>query len=115
MNIEIVRNNITKQELADRAKEQFGDWIKAVVDIEKNIMAVGGDLHADEEAVLIDDGSDQKNCWGINIWFEKSRDEWIQFDSMINVRPSVGNRSRTIENEEVKEKIRKIIDRLIGV
>lgn len=113
MNIKIIRNTITKKELVEMAKDQFGDWIKAVVDIEKGIMAVGGDLHADEEAVLLEDGCNQKNLWGINIWPEKSADEWIAFDSMINIRPSVGNRSRNIESAEIREKIIKIINRII--
>lgn len=115
MNIIIVRNTIAKKELAEMAKDQFGDWIKAVVDIEKEIMAVGGDLHADEEAVLLDDSSEQKNLWGINLWLEKSADEWIEFDSMINIRSSVGNRSRNIESQEIQEKIRKIIDGLVNI
>lgn len=113
MNITIIRDTITKKELALMAQDHFGDWVKAVVDIEKGIMAVGGDLHADCEAALIDDGSEQKNCWGINIWFEKESNEWIQFDSMINIRPSVGNRSRNVESEEIREKIKIIINKLV--
>jgi hypothetical protein len=115
MNIKIVTRTITKKELAEMASNQFGDWIKGVVDIEKAVMAVGGDLHADEEAVLIDDGSEQKNLWGVNLWFEKEGDEWIEFNSMINIRPSVGNRSRGVENQEIREKIRKIIGELVRV
>ena len=115
MNIKIVTRTIIKKELAEMATNQFGDWIKAVVDIEKGIMAVGGDLHADEEAVLIDNNSEQKNLWGINLWFEKQGDEWIEFNSMINIRPSVGNRSRGVENQEIREKIKKIINKLVNV
>lgn len=113
MNIKIIRDIITKKELVEMAKDQFGDWIKAVVDIEKGIMAVGGDLHADEEAVLLEDGCNQKNLWGINIWPEKFADEWIAFDSMINIRPSVGNRSRNIESAEIREKIMNVIGKII--
>lgn len=114
MNIKIVTRIITKKELAEMASNQFGDWIKAVVDIEKGIMAVGGDLHADEEAVLLDDGSEQKNLWGANILLEKEGDEQIVFDSMINIRPAQGNRGRTIESQDIREKVGKIINKLVS-
>ncbi len=80
-------------DLAKMATSQFLDLIKAVVDIEKRSMAVGGELHADEEAVLLDGGSAQKDLWGINLYPGKTGDEFIEFDSMINLRPSCGNRS----------------------
>lgn len=115
MSIIIVREGITKKELADMAKDQFGDWVKAVVDIEKAIMAVGGDLHADEEAALIDDGSTQQNCWGVNLWFEKEGDELVEFNSMINIRPSAGNRTRDVENQEIRKKIKKVVSQLVNV
>lgn len=113
MNIKIVRDTITKKELAEMAKDQFGDWIKTVVDIEKGIMAIGGDLHADEEAVLLEHGCSQKNLWGANIWFEKDGDERLQFDSMINIRPTQGNRSRIIESQDIREKVKNIINSLV--
>lgn len=113
MNIKIVTHTITKKELAEIAKGQFGDWIKVVVDIEKGIMAIGGDLHADEEAVLLDDGSEQKNLWGANIWFEKEGDERFQFDSMINIRPAQGNRGRIIEDKNIREQVEAIINKCV--
>ncbi len=66
----------------------FGDLVKAVVDVERNIMALGGELHADEEALLLDDGSLQPHLWGINLYPSEYGDAgWLEFDSMINVRP----------------------------
>ena len=114
MNIIIIKIPIAVQELAEMAKDQFGDWIKVVVDVEKGIMALGGDLHADEEAVLLENGCNQKNLWGSNIWFEKNGDERLQFDSMINIRPAQGNRGRTIESQDIREKVEKIINSLIA-
>ena len=99
--------------LRDMAGVQFGDMVKAVVDIEAGIMAIGGELHSDEEAVLLDNGSHQSNLWGINLYPEKSSEEWIEFDSMINVRPSGGNRSRFVESEEIREAIIQIVQRLV--
>jgi hypothetical protein len=87
--------------------------VKAVVDVEREIMALGGDLHSDEEAFLLENGSLQENLWGINLWVEKPFEEMIEFDSIINIRPKQGNRSRFIEDENVRNKIKKIIKKLI--
>ncbi len=113
MTIEIIDHPITKAALTERAKKQFGDFIKAVVDIKREIMAIGGDLHADEETVLLDDGSVQENLWGINIFPERT-DSWIEFDSMINVRPIQGNRTRSVENPETQKRIIAIVQKLIS-
>jgi len=113
MEIRVVRDAISRGELAEMAKRQFGDLVKAVVDVERGIMAIGGELHADEEAVLLDQGSEQRHLWGINLYPGKPIAEWIEFDSMINVRPSQGNRSRDVENPEIREAITRIVDRLV--
>ena len=88
MRISIIQKPIEISELAKLAKERFGDMVKAVVDVEREIMIVGGELHADEEAVLLEEGSKQSNLWGINLYPDKKGDELIEFDSMINLRPS---------------------------
>lgn len=113
MDIKIIRQPITKKELEEIANNQFGDFVKAAVDIERKIMAIGGELHADEEAVLLADGSVQKNVWGINLYPDTSLHEFIEFNSMINIRPSLGNRSRGVENPELQEKIREIVGTLV--
>ncbi len=113
MKIKIVRDAITKAELHEMAKQQFGDMVKAVVDVEQRIMAIGGELHSDEEAILLDQGSAQKNLWGINLYPEQPIADWIEFDSMINVRPSGGNRSRNVEQAEIRETITVIVNRLV--
>ena len=76
-------------------------------------MAIGGDLHADEEAALLDVGSVQRNLWGINLYADLPTDQWVEFDSMINVRPAEGNRSRDVENPSIREKILAIAARLV--
>lgn len=114
MEILILRDAVTRHELNEMAKQQFGDMVKAVVDVEQGIMAIGGELHSDEEAMLLDQGSVQKNLWGINLYPERPASEWIEFDSMINVRPSGGNRSRYVENTEVRNTITIIVNRLVG-
>ena len=113
LEIIIVRDTIDMATLRDMAGLQFGDMVKAVVDVEAGIMAIGGELHSDEEAVLLDQGSRQSNLWGINLYPEKPSGEWIEFDSMINVRPSAGNRSRSVESEEIREALTRIVQRLV--
>lgn len=113
MDIRIVRRPMMKRELNEMAKQQFGDMVKSVVDVGQGIMAIGGELHSDEEAVLLDQGSSQKDLWGINLYPEQSQSEWIEFDSMINVRPSEGNRSRSVERADIREAIITIVNRLV--
>jgi hypothetical protein len=112
MVIRVIRDTILRDELTEIAKQQFGDMVKAVVDVEQGIMAIGGELHSDEEAILLDQGSAQRHLWGINLYPDKPLNEWIEFDSMINVRPSGGNRSRYVESQEAREVITRIVNRL---
>ena len=114
MEIRVVRDSISRHELSEMAKQQFGDMVKAVVDVEQGIMAIGGELHSDEEAMLLDQGSAQRHLWGINLYPDKPLDEWILFDSMINVRPSGGNRSRYVESSEIRAAVTRIVNRLAG-
>ena len=111
--IYVVQEKILQQELHKIAEERFGDLVKAVVDIKREIMAIGGDLHADEEAILIEQGSSQEDLWGINLYPEMPREKWIEFDSVINIRPSLDNRSRGIDNSEIRNKIIQIVNSLV--
>ena len=91
----------------------FGNMVKAVVDVDREFIAVDAELHSDLEALLLADGSKQKSLWGINLYPDMGQDEFIEFDSMINMRPSQGNRSRGVENEEISKKIIEIVTRRI--
>lgn len=113
MDIKIIKEKIELDEVKRMAEEGFGDMVKAVVDLEKKVIALGGELHADANGVLLKEGSEQKDVWGINIYPGKPREEWIEFNSLINIRPAVGNRSRGIENEEIRAKIIEIVDKLV--
>lgn len=111
----IIRDGIDLSDLVALAEGRFGDLVKAVVDVERGLMAVGGELHADDEAALLDDGSRQSDLWGINLYpADHGQPGWLEFDSMINVRPSVGNRSRSVEDASVQRRIRTIVERLVG-
>jgi len=109
----IIRTALTRADLKILAEARFGDMVKAVVDLDRGIMAVGGELHADEEALLLEDGSKQGSLWGINFYPEETGEDWVEFDSMINVRPSQGNRSRTVEDANVRAAIRRVVAQLV--
>ena len=106
----VVNENISIDELKEMSSKMFGNLVKAVVDVEKNILVVDAELHSDQEAFLIESGSNQKNLWGINIYPDLSNEERIEFDSMINLRPSQGNSSRGVEDEEIQKKILDIVN-----
>ncbi len=111
--MEPVKDTITRARLAELAASGFGDLIKAVVDIERRVMVVGGELHSDEEQWLLDDGSRQSGLWGINLYPAESSPDWIEFDSMINVRPAQGNPSRSVEDPQTQALIRAIVAELV--
>lgn len=111
--IVIISTPISTQRLAEMADASFGDMVKGVVDISRKLLALGGGLHSDEEAALIEQGSTQPDLWGINIYPEKPRSEWIEFTSMINIRPRTGNRSRGVEDAGARQLIIEIVDSLI--
>ncbi len=113
MTIEIIRRPISRARLSSLAEAQFGDMVKAVVDVERGVMAIGGELQSDEEAALIEDGSAQEHLWGINLYPAEQGDAWLEFDSMINVRPSQRNRSRNVEDSALRDRIRRIVTGLV--
>ena len=113
--IEIIREPVSRERLRAMAETGFGDLVKAVVDVAAGVMAIGGGLHADEEAALLDLGSVQADLWGINLYpADHGSDRWIEFDSMINVRPKQGNRTGTVEEEYVRRRIVEIVERLVA-
>jgi hypothetical protein len=107
------KNKVTLNELKKMAADRFGDLIKAVVDVKLAIMVIDKELYADEEALLIEKGSTQGDLWGINLHPEIEGDDFIAFGSMINLRPSQGNRSRGVADPEVRNHIQKIVADLV--
>ena len=112
--LQIVQQPVTRSTLAVEAASGFGEMIKAVVDIERRVMAIGAELHADEEAALLDDGSMQADLWGINLYPGESGESWLEFDSMINVRPAQGNRTRGVDDDETRRAVRRVVDALVS-
>lgn len=109
----IVTQQITLHELERMAADMFGTMVKAVVDVDRELIAVDGELHSDLEALLIEDGSKQKNLWGINLYPKVKGADFVEFDSLINVRPSQGNGTRGVESAQTREKIVRVIAKRI--
>lgn len=116
-NIRLVttEKKISKSELQQMAKDGFGDMVKAVVDTKLKVMVVGGELHSDEEEWLLEwnPSSQQQNLWGINLYPVAEEKNFIEFDSLINIRPLSGNRSRDVEDEKIREQIIEVVNLLI--
>jgi hypothetical protein len=104
---------VTLDELRHLAAERFGDMVKAVVDLRRANMLVGAEMHADEEAEFLATGSRQDDLWGINLYPDVPEDAWLEFDSMINLRPSFGNTSRGVDDPAVRTRITTLVDRLV--
>ncbi len=106
-------NPVPFDELRQLAAQRFGDMVKAVVDLRREIMLIDADMHADQEAELLADGSAQRDLWGINLYPEAAEPDWLEFDSMINLRPSFGNRSRGVDDPDTRQAIADLVRRLI--
>ena len=111
--MKIIDKPITLNELRQMSQRMFGNLVKAVVDIELEVMAIDGELHADEEKLLLENGSKQENLWGINIYPELEEKDRIEFDSMINLRPSQKNMTRGVDNPKIQKQIISIVKKLI--
>lgn len=103
--MKIVDGPISITDLKAMDEGRFGNLVKAVVDVERKIMALDGELHADEEALLLENGARQENLWGINIYPELEGPDRIEFDLVINIRPSQGKCSRGVDDQSIREKI----------
>ena len=92
----------------------FDGLVKAVVDIKKEMLIVDAQMHADEEKELLEQGSKQEDLWGISLYPEKYNTvDFIEFDSMINLRPWQNNRSRGVDDPKIQKQIIKIINQLV--
>ena len=111
--MKIITQHVTLNEVERMAAGMFGNMVKAVVDVDRELVAVDGELHSDLEALLIEKGSMPQSLWGINLYPEMTSDDFIEFDSLINMRPSQGNRSRGIENAQLRKTIIEIVSKRV--
>ena len=112
--IVILEKKIESAELARLVGLYFEGMVKYVVDIERKIAAVGGELHADAEHLLLESGSRQEDLWGANYYPDRGPEDCIEYTSLINIRPAQGNRSMLIADPEIRERVREITFDLIG-
>ena len=106
-------NPVSLDEIRDLARRRFGDMVKAVVDLRLGVILLDADLHADQEAELLAEGSAQSDLWGVNLYPDGTEADWIEFDSMINLRPSFGNRSRGIDDPATQRAVAALVHRLV--
>lgn len=111
--MEIIETPITKEALQAMQGNFFDDMVKAVVDINRRLIALDAELHADLESILLSDGSNQSDLWGINLYPEMEDEDFLEFDSMINIRPYQNNPGRGVYNAEIREQIQEIVNSLI--
>ena len=111
--MKIVMETLTLAELKQMASATFGDMVKAVVDVERGLIALDAELHSDLEALFLQEGSKQKDLWGINLYPEMQGEDFLEYDSMINIRPSQGNKSRGVDSPEIRRKIAEIVRKRI--
>ena len=109
----ILTNPISRAELKEYAANTFGDMIKCVADVDKGLLAIDADLHADLERMLLEDGSEQTSLWGFNLYPDEVGDDFIEYDSLINIRSWQGNPSRDVLDKDVREKIASIVGKFI--
>jgi len=109
MSIHIIRFRANKNHLNEML-ETLGTYIKIAVDIHRNILAGGGSLHADCEALLLDDGSRQEDVWGAD-WIPTTRQ--LRYEALINIRPQQNNPSMKILDSSIRDRINKIVKRLL--
>jgi hypothetical protein len=112
--IVILAERIPPSELRRLAERFFVDMVKIVVDVERGVLAAGGELHADAEALLLEQGSQQEDIWGANYYPGRGPTECLEYTALINIRPSHGNRSMEIQDATTRERVRAIVERLIG-
>ncbi len=112
--MKIIKDQIQISELKEMMKNFNGVFVKAVVDIEKEIMAVDAELHMDLLAFLLEkEQSNPQNIWGVNFYPGKTGDDFIEFDSMVNIKPGLGNRTRNIDDAQIREKVKNIVAKLV--
>ncbi|MEW5895514.1 MAG: DUF5674 family protein [Candidatus Omnitrophota bacterium] len=109
----ILKNTVTIDELRKIAETSFGDLVKAVVDVDRELVAIDAELHSDLEALFLEDGSRQSSLWGINFYPGLPGEDFVEFDSMINLRPSQGNMTRGVDSEDIRLKIINIVNKWV--
>lgn len=111
--MQIIKDQISLNTLWENRKTDFTEMMKIVVDVEKKILAIDAEMHADLENLLLMNCSEQQNLWGANIYPFLEGENYIEYTSFINIKPSQNNRSMEVKSEEIRIKIKQIVNHLI--
>ena len=107
-------DKVSISELKELSRKMMDDIVKANIDVKEKIVIIDAEFHADMETYLLENGSNNEDIWGINLHpYKYGTDEFIEFDSMINLKPRYGNHSRYIEDEDIRKKIIKIVNDVV--
>jgi hypothetical protein len=112
--IVVVERPIERSELARLVSAYFGDMVKIVADVRREVVAVGGELHADAEQLLLAQGSRQVDLWGANYYPGRGVEGCLEYTALINIRPSQGNPSMEIQEAQTRVSVRSLVGRLVG-
>ena len=107
--MKIIDNECSIGELKKIAENTFVDMVKAVVDVRKEIIAVDAQMYCDLEEFLLDNGSNQNDLWGVNFYVDIEGEDFVEFDSMINLRPLQENMTRGVDDEGIRKEILEIV------
>lgn len=111
--MQILTEKISREQLKDLAANTFVDMIKCVADVNRGLLAVDAELHADLESMLLEQGSELEFLWGFNLYPDETGEDFIEFDSLINIRAWQGNRSRDVEDESVRKQIEELVSKFV--
>src|SRR5436309_8495661 len=104
--IVVLDRRVRRDELTRLVEMYFGDMVKLVADVQRGVIALGGELHADAEQLLLEEGSRQADLWGANYYPGRGREDCIEFTALINIRPAHGNRSMEVQDPDLRERVR---------
>src|SRR3989338_11418050 len=107
--MKMISEKINLEEIKIIARAGFGQMVKAVADIKRGIIALDAEFHSDLEKMLLTDGSKQKDLWGINLYPGETGDDFLEYDSIINLRPGQGNKSRGVDDPKKRQKIKEVV------
>lgn len=106
--------SISIDELREMAEQSYGEFVKAVVDVDQRLVVVDAEMHADEEEYLLQHGSHQEALWGINLYPDYfDEDDFVEFSSLINIRPSQGNRTLSVDDPQIQNLIIEIVAEVV--
>ncbi len=111
--MEILKEKISKLQLKEKYSSVFETMTKGVADLKKGLIALDAEMHSDLEQLLLEEGSEQEDLWGFNLFADKENDGFIEYTSFINIRPRQGNKSMEIADPKIRDSVKKLVEKFI--